>query len=197
MLQIGDSVVSLELLEERFFCDLEKCQGYCCVEGESGAPLEEGEKELIEKSYTIFKHYLRKESCDSIEKQGFAVTDSDGDLVTPLLNGAECVYTIFENGIAKCGIEKAYFEKKITFRKPLSCHLYPVRLKNLYANVEAVNYHRWGVCDPARELGCKKNIRVYEFLKDALIRKYGKDWYDELDEVAKAYLKVKSEANKK
>ena len=188
MLQIGDRVVSLELLEEKFICDLEKCQGYCCVDGESGAPLDAGEKELIEISYPRFKSYLRKESQESIEKQGFAVTDSDGDLVTPLLNGEECVYAIFENGIAKCGIEKAYFEKKISFRKPISCHLYPIRLKNLYDKVEAVNYHRWGVCDPARELGCKKNVRVYEFLKDALIRKYGEDWYNELNDVATAYI---------
>jgi len=188
MLQIGNTVVSLELLEEKFVCDLEKCQGYCCVEGESGAPLEDGEKELIEKNYQNFKKYLRKESCESIERQGFAVTDRDGDLVTPLLNGEECVYTIFEKGIAKCGIEKAFFEKKIFFRKPISCHLYPIRLKNLYDNVDAVNYHRWGVCEPACELGSKKNVRVYEFLKDALIRKYGEDWYNELNEVAKAYI---------
>lgn len=188
MLQIGNTVVSLELLEEKFICDLEKCQGYCCVDGESGAPLEDGEKELIEKNYPRFKKYLREESCESIEKQGFAVTDRDGDLVTPLLDGEECVYTIFENDIAKCGIEKAYFEKKISFRKPISCHLYPIRLKNLYDKVDAVNYHQWSVCEAARELGCEKNIRVYEFLKDALIRKYGENWYNELNDVAQAYI---------
>ncbi|OFX90161.1 MAG: hypothetical protein A2W99_17730 [Bacteroidetes bacterium GWF2_33_16] len=192
MLQIGDKVVSLELLEEKFICDLEKCQGQCCVDGESGAPLENGEKELIEKFYPLFKNYLRKDSVESIENQGFAVTDRDGDLVTPLLNGEECVYTIFENDIAKCAIEKAFFDNKITFRKPISCHLYPVRLKNLYDNIEAVNYHKWSVCQPARELGCKKNMIVYKFLKDALIRKFGIDWYNELDEVASLYLKEKA-----
>lgn len=197
MLQIGDRVVSLELLEEMFVCDLDKCKGQCCVDGESGAPLEDGEKELIEKNYPIFKKYLRTESVESVEKQGFAVVDRDGELVTPLLNGEECVYTIFEDGIAKCAIEKAYFEKKIKFRKPISCHLYPVRLKNLYDNIEAVNYHKWSVCEPARELGCKKNVLVYKSLKDALIRKYGKDWYEELDEVAQLYLKEKNRTIKK
>jgi len=192
MLQIGDRVVSLELLEEKFICDLDKCQGQCCVDGESGAPLEEGEKELIEKNYPVFKDYLRKESVESIEKQGFSVVDRDGEVVTPLLNGEECVYVIFENEIAKCAIEKAFFDKKISFRKPISCHLYPVRLKNLYDKIEAVNYHKWSVCEPARELGCKKNVVVYKFLKDALIRKFGEDWYNELDEVAEQYNKEKS-----
>jgi hypothetical protein len=197
MLQIGDKVVSLELLEEKFICDLDQCKGQCCVDGESGAPLEEGEKELIEKNYPVFKKYLRKESIESIEKQGFTVVDRDGETVTPLLNEEECVYVIFENGIAKCAIEKAYFDKKITFRKPISCHLYPIRLKNLYDNIEAVNYHKWSVCEPARELGCKKNVVVYKFLKDALVRRYGIDWYNELDEVAEIYLKEKKQSNKK
>jgi len=197
MLQIGDKVVSLELLEEKFICDLDQCKGQCCVDGESGAPLEEGEKELIEKNYPVFKKYLRKESIKSIEKQGFSVIDRDGETVTPLLNEEECVYVIFENGIAKCAIEKAYFDKKITFRKPISCHLYPIRLKNLYDNIEAVNYHKWSVCEPARELGCKKNVIVYKFLKDALVRRYGLDWYNELDEVAEIYYKEKKQTNKK
>jgi hypothetical protein len=197
MLQIGDKVVSLELLEEKFICDLDQCKGQCCVDGESGAPLEEGEKELIEKNYPVFKKYLRKESIESIEKQGYTVIDRDGETVTPLLDGEECVYAIFENGIAKCAIEKAYFDKKITFRKPISCHLYPIRLKNLYDNIEAVNYHKWSVCEPARELGCKKNVVVYKFLKDALVRRYGIDWYNELDEVAEIYLKEKKQSNKK
>jgi len=197
MLQIGNKVVSLELLEEKFICDLDQCKGQCCVDGESGAPLEEGEKELIEKNYPVFKKYLRKESIKSIEKQGFTVVDRDGETVTPLLDGEECVYAIFENGIAKCAIEKAYFDKKITFRKPISCHLYPIRLKNLYDNIEAVNYHKWSVCEPARELGCKKNVIVYKFLKDALVRRYGLDWYNELDEVAEIYYKEKKQTNKK
>jgi hypothetical protein len=197
MLQIGDKVVSLELLEEKFICDLDQCKGQCCVDGESGAPLEEGEKELIEKNYPLIKEYLRKESIKSIEKQGFTVIDRDGETVTPLLDGEECVYAIFEDGIAKCAIEKAYFDKKITFRKPISCHLYPIRLKNLYDNIEAVNYHKWSVCEPARELGCKKNVVVYKFLKDALVRRYGFDWYNELDEVARIYLKEKKQTNKK
>ena len=194
MMQVGNCVVSTELLDEMFLCDLDKCKGHCCVEGEAGAPLEQGEEKLIEESYPLFKKYLRPESVEAIEKYGFSTHDRDGELVTPLLNGNECVYTIFEDGIAKCGIEKAFLDKKIKFRKPISCHLYPVRIKRLFDDVDALNYHFWNVCDPARDLGCQKKVYAYQFLKDALTRKYGKEWYNELVEAAEAY-KKEVEAN--
>ncbi|MGC9373935.1 MAG: DUF3109 family protein [Bacteroidales bacterium] len=187
MIQIGNCIVSTELLDEKFVCDLEKCKGHCCVEGESGAPLEPGEEKLIEENFKGFKTFLRPASIEAIEKNGFSVMDKDNELVTPLLNGKECVYAIFENGIAKCGIEKAFFAGKSKFRKPISCHLYPVRIKKLFDDVDGLNYHFWNVCDPARDLGQKKNVFAYEFLKDALVRKYGQDWYNELKEAAEAY----------
>jgi hypothetical protein len=187
MIQIGNCIVSTELLDEKFVCDLEKCKGYCCVEGESGAPLEPGEVKLMEENFKGFKTFLRPESIEAIEKNGFSVMDKDNELVTPLLNGKECVYAIFENGIAKCGIEKAFLAGKSKFRKPISCHLYPVRIKKLFDDVDGLNYHFWNVCDPARELGQKKNVFAYEFLEDALVRKYGRDWYNELKEAAEAY----------
>ena len=190
MMQVGNCIVGTELLEEDFLCNLDTCKGHCCVEGESGAPLEEGEAELIEKYYPKFKRYLREESIKEIEKTGFTVIDKrDGEPVTPLLKGKECVYAIFEHGIAKCGIEKAYLKDEILFRKPISCHLYPVRIKKLADDMDALNYHFWNVCDPARKYGSKKNVKAYEFLEEALVRKYGREWYNELIETAEAYKK--------
>lgn len=196
MMQVGNCIVSTELLDEKFVCDLNKCKGHCCVEGESGAPLEDGEEKMIEQNYQGFKAYLRTESVEAIEKNGFSAIDKDNELVTPLLNGKECVYAIFENGIAKCGIEKAFFDKKSDFRKPISCHLYPVRIKKLFDDVDGLNYHFWNVCDPARDLGCKKNVFTYEFLEDALVRKYGRKWYNELKESAEAYKKEVEESER-
>ncbi|MEE4198859.1 MAG: DUF3109 family protein [Bacteroidales bacterium] len=189
MMQIGNCIVSTELLEEKFVCDLQKCKGHCCVEGESGAPLEEGEDRQIEENYPGFKPFLRPESVEALERNGFSVIDRDGELVTPLLNGQECVYAIFEEGIAGCGIEKAFFAGKSKFRKPISCHLYPVRIKKLFDEMDGLNYHFWNVCDPARELGDQKNVFTFEFLEDALVRKYGREWYNELKEAAEAYKK--------
>lgn len=191
MIQIGDKLVSLDIIEEKFVCDLESCKGECCVSGDSGAPLELHELEEIEKAYPVVKQYLQPEAVQSIEKYGFYLKDADGDLVTPLVNGnRECAYTIFEDGIAKCSFEKAFFEGKITFRKPVSCHLYPIRIQKL-KNYEAVNYDRWDICSAACTLGKKLQVPVYKFLKDALIRKYGETWYQELEIVAVAYLENK------
>ena len=188
MMQVGNCIVGTELLEEDFLCNLDSCKGHCCVEGEAGAPLEGNEAELIEKYYPKFEKYLRDESIKEIKKVGYSVIDKrDGEPVTPLLKGKECVYTVFEHGIAKCGIEKAFLKNKIPFRKPISCHLYPIRIKKMSDDMDALNYHFWNVCDPARKYGCKKKVKAYAFLKDALTRKYGKEWYDELIETVEAY----------
>jgi hypothetical protein len=190
MMQVGNCIVGTELLEEDFLCNLDSCKGHCCVEGESGAPLDEGEEKEIEEYYPKFKKHLREESIKEIEKTGFSVIDKrDGELVTPLLKGKECVYTIFEHGIAKCGIEKEFLRGKIPFRKPISCHLYPIRIKKMGDDMEALNYHFWDVCDPARKYGCKKKVKAYVFLEDALVRRYGREWYDELLETVEAYKK--------
>ncbi|MCZ4695837.1 DUF3109 family protein [Ancylomarina euxinus] len=183
MLQIGNAIVSLDVIEKKFICDFGKCKGACCVEGDSGAPLDEDEKAILEEIYPDIKEYLTEKGIEEIEKQGTSVIDADGDLVTPIINDKECVYTVFENGLALCGIEKAFLDGKITYRKPISCSLYPIRIEK-YPEFDAVNYNKWSICGPARELGFKMGTPVYKFLKDPLIRKYGEDWYNELEYAA-------------
>jgi hypothetical protein len=187
MFQVDDKVISMDIIEEKFICDLEKCKGNCCVLGVSGAPLEVKEVELLRKIYPRIKPYLRPEAIKVIEKQGTAVIDPDREWVTPLIRQMECVYAIFEDGIAKCAIEKAYEDNVIAFRKPVSCHLYPIRIKK-YDFFDAVNYDRQKICDPARDLGNIKDMPVYEFVKDALIRKYGKGFMSKLRSFASEIL---------
>jgi hypothetical protein len=176
MLQIKDTLISQDLIEKNFSCDLEKCKGACCVRGDSGAPLTQEEVELLPEIIHQIKPYLRKEGKAAIEEQGTHVIDDEYEPVTPLVNGQECAYVIFEKGIARCGIEKAFEADAITFRKPLSCHLYPVRLKK-YDRFIAVNYDKWEICEPARKLGDNLKIPVYKFVRKALIRRFGEDWY--------------------
>lgn len=179
MLQIDNKIVSRDILEKNFVCHLEKCKGYCCVHGASGAPLDKGEADILKAEYAQFKDFLSKEGNDAIQAQGLSVIDSDGDEVTPLIDGKECAFAIFEKGIAKCGIEKAFLAGKSKFRKPVSCHLYPIRVKQ-YDGFYAVNYDRWDLCDPARELGDEKKVTIYEFVREALVRKFGEDFHKEL-----------------
>jgi len=184
MIAVGNSLVSEDLLEKKFVCDLNACKGACCVEGESGAPLEEGEDEILDRIYNKVKPYIPADGIKAIEKQGKYVIDSDGDVVTPLVKGKHCAYTFFENGFAKCAIEKAYNEGKVDWRKPVSCHLYPVRVEKTKV-YDSVNYHKWNICKPACKLGDELKVPVYKFVKDALIRKFGKKWYGELEQAAK------------
>lgn len=161
------------------------------MEGDSGAPLEPEEREEIDRYYPAVKHMLGDDAIASIEKQGTWLKDSDGDWVTPLTNGnGACAYTLFEDGIAKCSFEKLHLEGKIPFRKPVSCHLYPIRIDKLKA-YDAVNYHHWDVCAPACTLGKSLQVPVYKFLKEPLIRKYGEAWYNELTLAAEAWEQVK------
>ena len=185
MVQIGDTLVSLDLFEREFICDLPKCKGACCEIGDAGAPLEEEEAEMLQQIFLSIKPYLKKLGKKAIEKQGAYVIDDDGEKVTPLINDKECAYSVKEKGILYCGIEKAYKEGKTHFRKPVSCHLYPVRLQK-YKEFTAVNYHKWDICQPARLLGAKEGVPVYKFLKDALVRKFGEEWYRELESVGEA-----------
>lgn len=189
MIIIDDTLISDELYSEFFVCDLPACRGGCCVHGDAGAPLEKPETKILEDIFNRVKPYMRPVGIETVEKSGKFVEDIDGEYTTPLVNGQECAYVFFdENNIAKCAIEKAWEQKEIDFKKPVSCHLYPVRITR-YSNYEAINYHRWPICDPARKFGKKLNVRVYEFLKESLIRKYGKDWYTQLDEYVKMTLK--------
>jgi hypothetical protein len=187
MLKIGEALISLDLLEKNFCCNVAACKGECCVQGDSGAPLEFEELKQVEENYPKIKHYLRDISVETIEEQGMHVIDADNDRVTPLVNGNECAYVIFEEGIAKCAFEKGFEEGICDFQKPVSCHLYPIRIKQ-FADFEALNYDSWSICKPALKNGRRLGLPIYKFNKDALIRKYGQAWYDELDEVAQQYL---------
>lgn len=181
MLQIDDTIISLDLLDEKFVCDLASCKGICCIEGDDGAPLEEKEVKIIEDLLPIIWDDLTEASKEVIRKQGVSYIDDDGEPVTSIVNGAECVFTYTdESGTCKCAIEKAFREGKTDFYKPISCHLYPVRLQK-YEEFTAVNYHRWSVCNCARSLGGKLSVPVYKFLKEPLIRRFGHEWYEQLE----------------
>ena len=179
MLQINDTILSFDIIERKFVCNLDKCKGACCIHGDSGAPLEESETIILDEIFPIVKKYMRKEGIDAVESQGAHVIDTDNDKVTPLINGEECAYVFFEQGIAKCAIEKAWTDGLIPFQKPLSCHLYPIRITK-YTEFDALNYHKWEICKAALQLGKKTNTYLYNFLEQPLIRKYGKEWYEEL-----------------
>jgi hypothetical protein len=184
MISIDNTLVSEDLFDKKFVCDLTRCKGACCVEGESGAPLDFDELKELEKAFPLIEESLTEAGRKSIEEQGLYLIDSDGDYVTPLVGQyRECAYTVFENGIAKCAIEKAWLQGKISFRKPVSCHLYPVRITK-FKSYDAVNYEKWKVCSPACKLGEELKVPVYIFLKDALIRKYGEKWYEQLSVAA-------------
>lgn len=191
MFQIGDAIVALDIIEDNFLCDLSACKGECCVEGDSGAPLEDEEVNIIEELLPIVWHDLSPIAQKVINEQGVAYKDSDGDMVTSIVNGKDCVFTYYDDkGVCKCAIEKAYREGKTEFYKPISCHLYPIRLGK-YREFTAVNYHIWQVCKAAVLLGNKKNLKIYQFLKEPLVRRFGQDWYDELCLVADEYTKSK------
>ncbi|OFY92285.1 MAG: hypothetical protein A3K10_03700 [Bacteroidetes bacterium RIFCSPLOWO2_12_FULL_31_6] len=180
MIQIDNTLISDEVLEKKFVCDLAACKGACCVEGESGAPIEEEEKEILDRLFPKIKPYLRPEGISAIDKQGKYLKDQDGDVVTPLIDGKECAYVVFDNGVVKCGIEKAYKDGAIDFIKPISCHLFPVRIaKTMY--YQTLNYERIKICRPATRCGNKLNVAVYKFLKEPLVRKFGEKWYSILE----------------
>jgi hypothetical protein len=180
MLQIGRTIVSLDIIQKEFCCDLNKCKGTCCVEGDSGAPITKDEAEIIEKLYPDFGEYLSDHNRDQIKIQGFSVVDNDGELVTPIVGKNECVFTFIDNeGVTKCAIEQAWFEKNTTFRKPISCHLSPIRVTG-YKRFDAVNYQELDICKPGRICGESKRMLLWKYLEEPLIRKYGPEWYREL-----------------
>lgn len=182
MYQIGDVLISDEVLTERFICDLQDCKGACCIEGDAGAPLELDEVLELEEVLPVIWDGLDLQARKVINKQGVAYTDPEGQLVTSIVNGKDCVFTCYdEQGCCFCAIEKAFREGKTKFCKPISCYLYPIRVKQV-GDMEALNYNRWNICKAAVLLGQKENVRVYEFLKEPLIRKFGKAWYQELTE---------------
>jgi hypothetical protein len=190
MIAIDNTLVSEDILDKKFVCDLNACKGACCVAGDSGAPLEKEELKVLDAVLEKVKPYMVKKGIKAVEKNGTYVVDGDGDYTTTLVApGQECAFVYFdEQNIAKCAIEKAYLEKKIDWQKPISCHLYPIRIKKT-KTYEAVNYDRWEICKPACSCGEKLNVPVYKFLKAPLIRKYGKHWFKQLEQAAKLFLK--------
>lgn len=185
MVQIDDVIVSFDIFKEKFYCDINACKGECCIEGDAGAPLESKEVELLEKVLPVIWDDLSDEAKDIINKQGVCYKDVDGDLVTSIVNGKDCVFTCYDDkGYCLCAIEKAYRDGKTDFYKPISCHLYPIRVGK-YGPYKALNYHRWNVCKAAVLLGEKKNTPIYKFLKEPLIRSFGEEWYTELEIAAK------------
>lgn len=191
MLQIQDTIVSLDLIERYFCCDLDTCRGECCIEGDAGAPITEEERAEIERILPAIQDDLLPQGRRVIEEQGVAYVDEEGDLVTSIIDGGNCVFTTYgPDGMCLCAIEKAYREGRIGFMKPESCHLYPVRLTR-YPSFTAVNLHRWNICKCAEVLGRRKRLRAYEFLRGPLERKFGREWYEELDFTAREYLAQK------
>lgn len=184
MINIGRTIISEDVIKVQFMCDLKSCHGDCCVEGDEGAPLEENEIGIIEDALDEIVPFMSKEGLKVIDSNGVFDYGADGDYVTPLVNGRECAFVYFENNISYCAIEKAFLQGKIDFQKPISCHLYPIRITE-YAEFDAINYHKWPICSPALKHGKELGVPVYKMLKEPLIRKYGVKWYQQLqDEIS-------------
>ena len=185
MIRIGNTLISDDVISEFFVCHIEKCKGACCVEGDLGAPLEEEELSLLKQNYEQIEPYLMEEGKAAIREQGYFIKDFEGDYSTPTIDGRECAYAFYnESGILKCGIEQAFHDGKTNWQKPISCHLYPIRISKNTTNV-AVNYDSWSICNDACILGRELSVPVYEFLKEPLIRRFGEAWYSQLEAYAK------------
>lgn len=180
MIEILNTLVSLDLFKEFFCCDLDKCHGLCCVEGDAGAPVTPDEVEMLEEAYEKLHEDLPLQAQQQIEKEGVVYPDKEGELVTQIINGKDCVFAKHEGACALCAIDSAYRNGKFHWQKPISCALYPVRLSTV-GGMTAVNVHKWDVCQPARKLGAALHLPVYQFLKEPLIRRFGQAWWDECD----------------
>lgn len=185
MIEIDGKIVSIELFKENFMCDLEACKGMCCVEGAAGAPVTDEEIETLKEKYEIYKPYMKPEGIETIKEEGFSVLDYESEETTPLINGRECAYSYEEDGVTLCAIEKAWFEGEIEFRKPISCHLYPIRVLRYRNGGKGLNYQRWSVCDPAVECGNRLKKPVFRALKEPIVRAWGEDFYDEMEDIYK------------
>lgn len=191
MLQIQNTIVTLDLAEEFFCCDLEKCLGACCIEGDAGAPVTIDEVAKIEEALPVVEPEMFPRAVEEVRQNGVAYVDQEGDLVTTILDGRNCAFTCYApGGICLCALEKAFREGKTGFKKPASCSLYPLRLTT-YPTFTAVNYHRWKICRDAVANGRKKGIRLYQFLRGPLTERFGQEWYDELAQACELYLSQK------
>ena len=192
IIEIGKILVSSDLLEKQFVCDLNACKGACCVEGDDGAPINQDEIDLLEEHLDAVKPYMNQAGIDVVDEQGVFYMDRFNEPVTSLVNDKDCAFvTLDNNGITKCGIEQAHREGKIPFNKPISCHLYPIRVSK-FSTFESLNYDRWSICDPACSLGEQLQVPVYKFLKEPIIRAYGHSFFTELENVDEQMQKVKA-----
>jgi len=193
IIQIDDKLVSAELLEKKFVCDLNACKGACCVQGDAGAPLKFSEVSMLESIVDDLKPYMTDKGIQAVEKSGVFYMDEDNDPVTTLMEGGACAFTTFDpDGTAKCGIEQAFYDKKVHWKKPLSCELFPIRVKE-YKEFTAINYEVIDICKPACSCGEKLNVPVYRFLKKPIIRGFGEEFFNELVEAEKALFNAKEE----
>jgi hypothetical protein len=191
MIEVGNVLVHEDVVRENFVCNLKKCKGACCLEGDSGAPLNHDELHILDEIYPKVKPFMTAKGIATIEQTGTYVTDFEGDYTTPCVDtNKECAYVTWENGITKCAIEKAYEYGAISWKKPISCHLYPIRITK-YPEFDVLNYDRWSICSPACSFGNELKVHVHEFLKEPLTRKYGEEWYKELEEAVEAYNSLK------
>lgn len=193
MIAIGSTLCSEEVFTHAFVCDLGKCQGACCVEGDAGAPLRDEELLVLDRIRPALEPFLRPEGLAALAEQGNYVRDSDGEWVTPLVAGKECAYVVFKGGTSFCGIETAHRAGVVDWPKPLSCHLYPIRVTS-YKAYDALNVDHWKVCEPACSLGRELNVPVFRFLKNSLIRAYGTEWYEEAEQVYEVLEQERSRA---
>lgn len=196
MIEIDDKIVSDEIITARFCCNIAICRGQCCVDGNSGAPLEADEAKTLKAEFAAYRPYLKPDGLQAIENQGFTIVDFEGELTTPLINDAECAYSISENGGTWCAIEKAYVEGKTSFRKPISCHLYPIRLVKLSNGYTGLQYHRWSICRSGEIKGAATGTPLYVALKEAITRRFGADFYEQLSECEK-YIQAENELHTK
>jgi hypothetical protein len=182
MIEVGSVLLHEDVISENFVCNLSRCKGACCLEGDSGAPLNADELDTLKEIYPKVKPYMTEKGIKTIEANGTHVTDFEGDYTTPCVDvNKECAYVTWENGITKCAIEKAWENGDIAYRKPISCHLYPIRI-TAYPEFDVLHYDRWNICSPACSFGAELKVSVHQFLKEPLIRKYGAEWYEELED---------------
>lgn len=197
MFVIKDTLVSLDLIERYFACDLGVCKGECCIDGDAGAPLTEEEKKEIERNLENIYPLLTPGGRKAVEEEGVGYYDEEEDLVTTLVEGKNCAFTTYgEDGVCLCALEKGFREGLLPDLKPISCSLYPVRLKKI-GDMTAVNLHRWKICHCAEKKGKKLKINAYQFLKEPLIKKFGKEWYEELDKTAREWMLQHKEVSSK
>lgn len=191
IIEIGDKIVSADIFEKEFVCNLGACKGACCVEGDDGAPLSFEEVDLLEENIDAIKPYMSAEGIDVVDRRGVFYMDQDNEPVTTLVKGAECAFVFRDTqGITKCSVEQAYRDGKTDFNKPISCHLYPIRVSKL-RSFTALNYDRWPICKDACTLGEELSVPVYRFLKEPLTRAYGAEFYTELERAAAELAKKK------